>query len=418
MKILQILRHTLFAVIAFACITGVFVYTFFIKEQETVSLFENRNLATKESIAETSFMDTTFQDSIEDVLADQFYQRQRIVEEKKQFDRAVELVVFGENTDDLVLTKMGDTSIYQLGSSNYMMNGLMTYDENIEKCIMNRIEQINNIAYDYPDIEFYLYRPVQGYETSLFDEINNVESYGEHYNQLFVDHLQIPVDFLDIESVEMYKELFFSSDHHWNYRGAYQGYSDIMNLMGMGNEILEPKSIFCHPNATFYGTYSTRTANLLEPDSYCLYDIDYADAEVIVNNEVIEDILNPKYYIEHSDEYASNPYEYHYNKSFENYTPYVQYRTDKTNKKNILVIGDSYSRAIANYLASSFYNSYFVNPTDYISSTGSYFYYDSFIRDCEIDVVLFMYTIENYFAVDAQWGDIYKNFDVHRNPGE
>lgn len=414
MKKINRIRHFILILIFSILLCGISIYTFYIKEEETVSLFENRNLALREDIENSSFFDNTLQDSLENVLADQFLYRQKIVEIKKQFDRNIELTIYGQNTDDLVLTKMGDTNIYQLGSSNYMMNGLMAYDERIEKCIINRVEQINDIAKDYPDIEFYLYRPIQAHETSLFDEVNETQSYGVYYNDLFKKYTQIPLAYLTIETIDDYKEMFYSSDHHWNYRGSYQGYVDIMTLMGMEKDILEPESIFCNEGATFYGTFSTRTANVLGPDKYCIYDVNYADVKVYAGDTLVEDILNPKYYIEHAQEYASDPYLYHYNYSSCQYFPYIKMETGNKDKENILVIGDSYARSIAHYMASSFNESYFVNQTDYLNTTGHYFNYDEFLEEHHIDKVLFMYTIENYFATDATWGDIYKNFDVHR----
>lgn len=420
-RIIEAFRNILFCFFVLAALTGVFLYTFVWKQQDTVSLFENRNLAVKQQLEETSFSDSTFQNKLEDVLADQFVERQKIVQTKKKIDKLTAEVIYGINADDYLLTKLGDTNIYQLGSSDYMINGLLEMNPDYESRINNRIKQMNQLAKDYPDIDFYLYRPVQGHETALFDEANNVESYGTYYNDLFREKIDFSVAFLEIESLDAYKEMFYSSDHHWNYRGAYRGYVDIMTMMGKEGEILEPSSINSCNGYPFYGTFSTRTANMLDPDKYVMYEIDYDDVSLYLNGEKVdesEDIYNPKYYLAHLDEY-SDPFTYHYNYSYSGYAqePYYQL-VNESEEENILVIGDSYATAIAHLLASSFKNSYFVNPTNYISNTGHYFNYDDFIENHEIDRVLYMYTIENYFAVDKEWGDIYKNFDVHRRVEE
>ena len=393
-------------------------YIFFVKEQNTVSLFENRNMTVKYELDSKNYLDNSFQDTLENVLADQFPKRQMIVKAKKTFDRAVDLVLYGGSVSDLELTMLGDTNVYQLGTSKYMINGLMEYSEDYESRILNRISQMNEISKDYPEIDFYLYRPVQGHETSLFDETNEVKSYGEYYNRLFIDNVDFPVAFLEIESVEKYKEMFFSSDHHWNYRGAYQGYSDIMKLMGKENEILVPSAINACNNYQFYGTFSNRTANVLEPDEYIMYEIDYDDTKLYVNGAEIEDVNSPKYYLSHLENY-SDPYTYHYNVSYQGFSEYPYHHYVNENEEgNILVVCDSYGAAIANLLASSYKNSYFVNQTVYLSRMHHYFNYDEFIKEHEIDTVLFMYTIENYFATDPEWGDIYKNFDVYRTSEE
>lgn len=416
-RIICTLRNVLFICMIFSSLAGVFLYTFVWKEQDTVSLFENRNLAVKTDLEETEFWDSSTQNALEDVLADQFIGRQDIVQAKKKVDKLTSRLIYGVNTDEFVLTKLGDTNVYQLGDSDYMINGLMQFDQNYEDRILNRIYQMNQIASDYPEIGFYLYRPVQGHETFLFDAANNVTSYGDYYNGLFKDNIEFPMAFLEIESLDRYKEMFHSSDHHWNYRGAYQGYVDIMTLLGKEDEILEPISINSCNGYQFYGTFSTRTANMLGPDDYYMYEIDYDDVDLYLNGtkvEKSEDIYHPKYYLTHLEEY-SDPFTYHYNYSYSGYSddPYYQF-VNEGEEGNILVIGDSYATAIARLLASSYRNSYFVNPGTYISTTGRYFTYDDFLAEHEIDTVLFMYTIENYFAVDKEWGDIYKNYDVHR----
>lgn len=420
-KIIDTFRNILFSCVILVALVGVLLYTFVWKEQDTVSLFENRNLAMKSDLKDTKFWDSSTQNTLEDVLADQFVGRQGIVQAKKKVDQLINRVIYGANTDEYVLTKLGDTNVYQLGDSDYMINGLMEFSQDIENRILNRIYQMNKIAEDYPEIDFYLYRPVQGHETSIFDSANNVTSYGDYYNGLFKDNVEFPLAFLEIESLDTYKEMFYSSDHHWNYRGAYQGYVDIMTLMGKEDEILEPESINSCNGYTFYGTFSTRTANMLGPDDYYMYEIDYDDVSLVLKGKAVdesEDIYHPKYYLSHLDEY-SDPFTYHYNFSYSGYPeePYYQFLNEKE-EGNILIIGDSYATAIARLLASSYKNSYFVNPGTYISTTGRYFTYDDFINEHDIDTVLFMYTIENYFAVDKEWGDIYKNYDVHRTVEE
>lgn len=417
-KVLNSFRNLLMVLVFALLLSGVFVYVFYLKEQNTVSLFENRNLAVKEDLLDKSLLDLSYQDTIEDVLADQFPKRQKIVEIKKQFDREVEKAIIGDKVDDLSLTMLGDSGVYQIGTTTYMMNGLMEYNQDYEDRILNRIFQMNQLASDYPEIKFYLYRPVQGHETSLFDEANQVKSYGEYYNQLFADNLDFDCAFLEIESIDDYKEMFFSSDHHWNYRGSYQGYIDIMNLLKKSDEILVPYAINNCNGVKFYGTFSNRTANILEPDSYMMYEIDYDDTVLYVNGQQIEDIYQPKNYLNRLDE-LNDPYLYHYNYSYFGFADYPYHHYYNENEEgNILVICDSYGAAVANLLASSYQNSYFVNQTTYLSRTRHFFNYDDFIQENNIDTVLFMYTLENYFVTDPEWGDVYKNFDIYRNDKE
>ena len=82
-------------------------------------------------------------------------------------------------------------------------------------------------------------------------------------------------------------------------------------------------------------------------------------------------------------------------------------------KESILIIGDSYAGPVLPLLAKDFYEITLIYPINYISLTGNVFNYDEFIRENDVDKILFMYTIENYFYAD-EWGERYLAFDVVR----
>ena len=55
-------------------------------------------------------------------------------------------------------------------------------------------------------------------------------------------------------------------------------------------------------------------------------------------------------------------------------------------------------------------------PYNEVIFNGKMFDYDNFIIDNDIDIVLFMYTAENYYYVD-EWADRYEQTRILPNGG-
>ena len=114
------------------------------------------------------------------------------------------------------------------------------------------------------------------------------------------------------------------------------------------------------------------------------------------------------------DAIAHEEMDYHYNIAYkvgDGLTKIVN--EDNAGKESILIIGDSYAGPVLPLLAKDFYEITLIYPINYTSLTGYEFNYDAFIRENDVDKILFMYTIENYFYSD-EWGDRYLAFDVVR----
>ena len=406
-KIYDLLISSILVLSLFAC--G--FYCVFIKKHDEVSLMENRNLTTIHDLESTSFFDGTFQSAFEQMIVDQFEGRNNLVSIKNQMDQSVTSAFVKLEEDSVKLTEVGDSERYLIGTSNYLVYYPMMYDANIEKKIIHRIEEMNELQEDYPQIEMYIYRPLQAQELSIFDEENQIETAGDYYNQLFEEYSELPVSFLEIESLSDYQQMFYASDHHWNYSGSYQGYKDIMTLMDPEQEVLEPTGRVIREDVTFYGTHANFTGRVYGGDEMVVYTFDYEPYRIYSNGVEFVDNHNPNYYVSHD---LIEPEGYQYFFAYTYYASSAVFVTENTEKENILVIGDSYMSPVAGLIASHYYQTYFIHPTDYLKDYGIRFNYDEFLKEHDIDKILFMYTIENYFYED-EWGATYKNFEIVRN---
>ena len=387
-------REKIFTLISVGLLAGLSLFVF-LRPQKSVSVTENRALTTRSSLLQTSFLDASFQDTLEDLLIDQFPLRDALVQGKKKVDFTVTRLLRGSTKGDpeTLLTPMETGNRWQLGSSDYMIYYPITENETTLQHILERVEEINELARDYPEVDMYIYRPYQAQELNFFDEANGIVSKGQEYNRLLAEKAEVPVAFLQIVDLDDYKQLFYASDHHWNYKGAYRGYTEILQLMGVSDP-LSPKEEFCLPaEKPFYGTHGNATGRVLPGDRFCVYTFDFPPLSVTTwDGEKIEDILNPNVF-------ASDPElaedEYYYNAAYSTYGDHTLI-TNEQGEREILIVGDSYTQAVAELLASHFHHTWILRPE------GDPLNYDAFLKEHPVDKILFMYTIENYFMASYE----------------
>lgn len=399
------IRNKVFVTSISILLLSVSVYIVFIKSPEEISITENRNMSQFAPFTIKSFYDNSFQANLEASLADQFILRDEIVKILAQVEFNTSML-FRAGGNSLELIEIGDTGVARIGAAgSHYINYPMTYNEEYVNNFIERTTEINELATDYPEVEFYVYKPTQGHELDIFDEASNLDSYGRVYEQILEDTLTVPYQELTVSSYLDLEQMFYPSDHHWNHIGAYTGYSDMIHMM-LGNEesLLEPSRVECYGNLQFYGTFSSRTGNITGSGDFCTYVFTYPRLTAVADGNT----ENPVGYIESYLEghyVRDNVYINHYNYAYGLYDKgfIAVNNTENDSDDNLLVIRDSYAVPLVNLIASHFDETYYVSPKMNKQITGQDFYYDSFIKEHEITKVLFMYTVENYFYVERDY---------------
>ncbi|MHB8096881.1 MAG: hypothetical protein ACYDEI_04455 [Erysipelotrichaceae bacterium] len=280
--------NILFLILFFGLILSSVLYIFVFKEQQTVSFIENRNLYTTEHIFDNETLDDSFQTKVGRVLEDQFFMRYDIVNGKRKVNYFLTSLIFKISNTEGELTPLNDPHLFRVGDSNFIVTKPMEYEERIETRVKDRLDQYADLQAYFPDKNVYVYHPRQAHETDLFDEFNELESYGTTLNELMKDYARIPYKSLDIENLDYYKQHFFASDHHWNHLGSYIGYRDMLSLLQPETVALEPQYLDC--NYKFYGSFSTRTGGILDPSEFCLFQFDLVDYTVEQDDGTITDL--------------------------------------------------------------------------------------------------------------------------------
>lgn len=408
------LRNILFSLIVLSATVITIVYIVFCKESIAVSVQENRNLAQFSGCSLNGYTQGAFQNHLENAIADQFVGRYKLVKLKKEMDKEISQMIYPVEDDELLLHKVeGVPNVYQIGNSNYLMNGLMKENEDYKIRFSNRIQQINELQKHYPDIDVYVYKPTQIHETSLFDERNEISSYGSVYSEMLREGLEVPYAELEISDLEMYKEFFYASDHHWNYEGSYQGYLDILKLtLGEDETPLLPTELLNFDNQLIMqGTFAGRTGYIYDGDFFSLYTFDLPDYTVFYEGQEVENLIHMNSFAERIESNFEEVDAYYYNSAYSNYGPSSLWiNPSNEGRESLLIVGDSYSGPILPLLMNHYYRIYFIQPFDYyLTYNYNYFYYDDFIKQNEVDKILFMYTVENYF-----YHEIYEDYEVNQ----
>lgn len=387
-------------------------YSLFRFEQVPVSEIEKRMLQTNKDLSSVPFLSSQYTSTFESILADQFFHRYYFVQLKSKTNYKFSEIIFNSIDNPFILKRIGDSPIFRIGNTDYLTPFPIQFDETIEQRMIDRAEQINQLAQDFPETKFFVYKPTQIFETDFFDQANDIKSAGKIYDQLLRDRLQVPYDSFEFFTFSDYPKYQYFTDHHWNHNGIDRGYHEIVELMLGSNEVaLEPQEENCFDGLTFSGTYSSLSGFVSPGAPFCVFRYDLPEYVYSVNGEFIYDMHDTNAYF-HRDitDHKANHYDDAYNMG----SGLVEVQSNAERQENLLIIGDSYAPAMIPLLANHYNHIYVVTPIRYLQVFNEDFTYDDFIAENNIQNVLFMYVIENYYAAD-EWGDRYKVFDIHRS---
>lgn len=394
-----------------------------VKPVNEKSVEENRFLTSFRNLKESSFLDGSFQKIVEDSYTDQFPKRSFLVSIKKKSDDVSKNMVLPKMTE-LTLNRVSGQTINRLGNTSYMINMIIEATDINKERFKSRALEINDLQTRHPNVDIFVYVPTQAHETSLFDKDSGITAGAPELWQIFENNIKVPFKRFDLNSFDLYKQAYYKSDHHPTHIGSDIFYNEIMNLINPSIETLKPISTDCHVGKTFYGTFGSRTGFIYEPDEFCVYHYDIVPYDVYLKGELAPDYTYRKDFesFDPKSDNAEHPYYYNiaykvYDSSeFEHYDSLMIFDTKRPDLDNILVIGDSYSSSVIDLIASHYNKTFRMLPYNEVIFNGKMFDYDNFIIDYDIDIVLFMYTAENYYYVD-EWADRYEQTRILPNGG-
>ncbi len=287
------------------------------------------------------------------------------------------------------LLEPADKRIYALGDTGYFVENLKSFVGTPE-----RLERINVYAECYNknfalagDVKKYLYLVESSRCTEITEDLT-----GENpvFTRIREAYDVTASDSLALDHYSQYLDWFYRTDHHWNYKGSYQGYCDLIDMMfGPEEEKIEPIETVEFSDVIFNGSYSKRVSKVLSAEPFTVYRF----PEFVPYRAVIDGKPTRKY--GNADQYFKGKYSKaklanHYALFYGGDNGEVILKTNRPEKKTLLIVSNSLANAVKLLLLQHYDAIYVVDPRHYYKEKRAKFNAKSYIQKYEIDEVLFM----------------------------
>ncbi len=333
-------------------------------EKDSSSTIENRRLNLFPHLTIKSFINTEYQNSFNNALADQFIFSQKI---KKQMNDLTNFIDYRKINKKYCQNKYIhiNNEIGTYNCDNRLVYLPKTYTKEKEEYYRKTISNMNS-RITVPRYYYFID------DSSNFNFTTNKEIYN--FANYFGDNYVI-FNFINYDD---YSKYFYKTDHHWNYNGSYRGYKEIISMIYPNQEILNPEELVDF-NLKYKGSLARNSQVYYFYDDFKTYKFNYLNhIEYIDNketnygkyNDYFNNVIDRDEFMDHYRElYGADFGEIVYD-----------YKNDK---ENLLIIANSYSNSINGLIASHFNKTYIVDPRHYKD-----FNYQSYITNNNIDKVL------------------------------
>lgn len=358
--------------------------------QNTVSESENRTLAQFPAFSLKAFLSGDFQDQLEDALGDQYPFSESL---KTGLISLQDRIYQSESRALHALFPSVGRSYTEIANGYYHFGGdesrIVEMPWPAEKYQAGL--QTAAARYAGVDIPVYLYfiRNSRAQDFTLGDEANNAA-----YQAVCQAYPEQAAAAFTAPDYDTYGTLFYATDHHWNHRGADQGYREIICLLLGGEEDTIPVREEISFPVPFNGSYARQSGRMVGDDAFTVYTYDMKRLITRLNGKngtyghqaLYEKGRYP------TDE-LRNHYAYYYGGDYGE----IVIQTRQQEKQNLLILADSYSNPINALIASHFNNTHILDLRYYERDMGKPLDLNQYIQENAIDLMLLLGDI-TFFA--------------------
>ena len=256
-----------------------------------------------------------------------------------------------------------------------------------------RIRSINATVNSHPELTFYLYyieketdvNFVTGETSSIFEYLrDNVLAIPDTNKGRF-----------HVTSFNNFDAQFYRTDHHWNNKGSYCAYAQILAWLLPEEKPLTPVREW--NIGSFAGS---KTTNVYAPgyiDEFRAYEFDYPAMTIVQNGKAISDYGSQEESIAKVRE-TGRPLDYvSYGTFYGDDAGEIVFHNAASKNGSILVFGESYDNALLKLLASHFTNLYSIDLRNYEPQLGHAFSLQQYLAaHPDIDRILLIGNLDYY----------------------
>ena len=329
-----------------------------------ISELENRTLTAFPAPRRADFISGAFQDALEEALGDHLTGSEAIRAAVRDGQAAA---LRTEQSALYALNPALESGYAQAAEGYYFYRGDKTRivekpaeDPAGEERLRVLAEQVNAI----PDVRVYLYF-IQNSRSVDFDRPEESAAVFERIRGSFRTEGSAAFTFADYEE---YAQWFYQTDHHWNNRGSYRGYREIVQMMGKG-EPLEAGEETEFP-FVFNGSYARKTRQLCADEPFRIYSFDLPEHTVTLNGKRGKYGRTEAYL---KGRYDTDPLTNHYSVCYGGEYGEIVYDFGTEGRGTLLIIANSYSNPINGLIASHFDRTTVADPRYWEEWTGEPF---------------------------------------------
>lgn len=350
-----------------------------------INSYENRYAEKMPVFTFSAYLDGSYQDGVDAALSDQVNFSQTF---KMAYNRISSAYI--RAALDPVSSLCRDRYIDL--TSIRIFNGTLVYSTRTLSVMIpaldEKAENYDRVIADHPELDFYVYYIEK--DTDIDFETNGKVLAREY---LF-DRLTLPADHLGQFTVDSFPDFaarFYRTDHHWNCDGSYLGYTQLHTLLGIEDPVLCPQGdkIFV---GRLSGSKAKGAAESFAEEFYA-YRYSFPDMEVVRNGEAVRDYGSQEAFL--SGQGAGRV---SYGNFYGGDDGEIIFSTGRTDRRNLLILGESYGNAIVKLLASHYDHTYVVDLRYYEAYMNQEFRFSDYVQEHEIDQVLLIGNID-YFTM-------------------
>lgn len=355
---------------------------------DEINYYENRYANQMPAFTPEGWLDGSFQQGVDDALSDQvnlasYYKRIYNLARTQTLWPAV-----------AAISKSHPDRYISYGSIRLLGGEYLVYSPSVMDYLTNsldaRIDNYNKTFARLPDTEFYIYQV--GTDSTVDLETGERVPVYEYLR----DRLELPADRVArfvVDGFETYSDLFYRTDHHWNHRGSYRGYLDVLELLGVEDDPLAPLEEVTLPGRFTGSKVSTAGAAGIW-ETAAMYRFDFPALTFRRNGSDAEDYGAQSLFLSGQ---GGDPT---YGGIYGGDDGEVIISGGKPGGENILLIGESYDNALLKLLACHFDSLYAVDLRNYSAWMGEDFQLSAYLEEHSIDKVLLIGSV-SYFTMDT-----------------
>ena len=306
----------------------------------------------------------SLQKKFDGAVTDNLPLRMPLINFAKAVDRGIIKFSYSLSGDEVIPADMTSEIYIMLNKEALILPPDIFDDIAIEK-INERLQNYHEVATNYPEINFYIYYletlPVSQYHplNKMFPEADEGQSIN-YFRSKLSDRINL--GYMPLNGVDDHLQHYYRTDHHANTAGILEAYRGIYNLLSMNYANmppkLEPSTMVTFPDIVFLGTFARRTLYPIQGDEFIGFQADFPRCTVR-DNGVVGVYDSREEYLQ--GEYSTEPFVDHYGYYFGTQQGLLEYHCETQTNRNILIIGDSYARPLANLISNHYKHTFYVD---------------------------------------------------------